>query len=615
MASDVAPWNLLQIAFIVVYPAWMSFTNMPNGMSLLAAYLFLIVLCVPPVFIQLKLGNHQQKGIVGLLSTHIPILKGIGVTLLIQLFLMCVLFAPLVTHYGMYAFIAVAKHPYVWSGCNHPWVTQSCIGGVADVQMNVKPGTPYHMSPLDENRPVPAEAQFFDKEYLQISANISDVRGFPVWKFSEQLEKVNFPVLPLALAAVWVFVFISLAFGPRVCGWILFLLGPGFLSLIFTVLGYGYSQLDSNATNTFLGNLYTMDMSQFYKLHEENTPLIKDWISGFSLVVNSVPVWTAILPTMGKMTGNGRLSRNISWMFVILVYAATCQIPQLAMAPYIGNLQQLISSYRYNIKGLDVIFTTMPSAFAQLGIPPVYALLFYLSIFLAGLMFLIVAMFTILDNLVDGLVGWSESFQERRGCINFCAAFALISVGVGTSILHTTQAGMYYIIVMDQCTMKLLFLTVAIYGLSMIIIYAKQNFGIAERIVMSMWCGVSTLITAAIFLYKFITELGDIPRYRAMEIKGLWDLVCWVLASAPFLAIPAAMIHACQQETGSCREKTKYVMCGIKQDQFDPPEEYGYRAPDPSAPPYGTNHDGHTYSYTDDEYPMEDLPYYKTNQK
>ncbi|WAR09649.1 hypothetical protein MAR_034725 [Mya arenaria] len=303
---DVAPWNLLQIAFIVVWPAWTSFTKMPNGMSLLAAYLFLLVLCIPPVFIQLKLGNHQQKGIVSLLSTHVPILKGIGITLLIQLFLMCVFMAPLVTHYGMYAFIAIAKNPYVWTSC----------------------------------------------------ANI-------------------------------------------------------------------------------------------------------------------------------------------------------------------------------------------------------------------------VSMFTILDNLVDGLVAWSETFQERRACINFCAAFALISVGIGASILHTTQAGLYYIIVMDQCVPKLFFLTVALYGLTLIIIYAKQNFGIAERVVMSVWCGVSTLITA------FITELEDIPRYHEMEIKGLWDL------------------------------RIKFVFCGIKQDPYSPPEEYGYRHPDPSAPPYG-GIDHPTYTYMDqDGYPMEDLSCYK----
>ncbi|WAR09643.1 hypothetical protein MAR_034719, partial [Mya arenaria] len=331
-------------------------SRLKTGMSLLAAYLFLLVLCIPPVFILLKLGNHQQKGIVSLLSTHVPILKGIGITLLIQLFLMCVFMAPLVTHYGMYAFIAIAKNPYVWTSC------------------------------------------------ANISGNISDVRGFAVWGFSDEVNKAGVSVLPLAMVGVWVFIFLGLAFGAR-----------------------------------------------------------------------------------------------------------------------------------------------------------------------------IVSMFTILDNLVDGLVAWSETFQERRACINFCAAFALISVGIGASILHTTQAGLYYIIVMDQCVPKLFFLTVALYGLTLIIIYAKQNFGIAERVVMSVWCGVSTLITA------FITELEDIPRYHEMEIKGLWDL------------------------------RIKFVFCGIKQDPYSPPEEYGYRHPDPSAPPYG-GIDHPTYTYMDqDGYPMEDLSCYKSD--
>lgn len=53
--------------------------------------------------------------------------------------------------------------------------------------------------------------------------------------------------------------------------------------------------------------------------------------------------------------------------------------------------------------------------------------------------FQILAMFTILDNLVDGLCGWADTFRDHRFCVNFCAAFALIAVGVGAGILHTTQ--------------------------------------------------------------------------------------------------------------------------------------------------------------------------------
>ena len=39
--------------------------------------------------------------------------------------------------------------------------------------------------------------------------------------------------------------------------------------------------------------------------------------------------------------------------------------------------------------GIQLVFSTMPAAFAELEIPPVYALLFYLSLFICGFMFLV----------------------------------------------------------------------------------------------------------------------------------------------------------------------------------------------------------------------------------
>jgi hypothetical protein len=62
--------------------------------------------------------------------------SGVGITLLIQLFLVCVYMVPLVTHYGMYAFIAIAKTPYVWGTHDNTWNTQPCPGHV-EVASNV----------------------------------------------------------------------------------------------------------------------------------------------------------------------------------------------------------------------------------------------------------------------------------------------------------------------------------------------------------------------------------------------------------------------------------------------------------------------------------------------
>ena len=60
-------------------------------------------------------------------------------------------------------------------------------------------------------------------------------------------------------------------------------------------------------------------------------------------------------------------------------------------------------------------------------------------------------------------------------------------------------------------------------------------------------------------------------------------------------------------------QKLRYAFCGTKQDRFDPPQEYGYHRPEPSAPPYGPS-DPHMYAYMDDGYPMSDVPYAKVNE-
>ena len=61
---------------------------------------------------------------------------------------------------------------------------------------------------------------FFSNEYLQISANISDVRGFPQWQFTESLKNLSISLVPIAMVITWKLIFLAIAFGGRVCGWV-----------------------------------------------------------------------------------------------------------------------------------------------------------------------------------------------------------------------------------------------------------------------------------------------------------------------------------------------------------------------------------------------------------
>ncbi|KAJ8311751.1 hypothetical protein KUTeg_011106 [Tegillarca granosa] len=115
----------------------------------------------------------------------------------------------------------------------------------------------------------------------------------------------------------------------------------------------------------------------------------------------------------------------------------------------------------------------MPAAFAVLEIPPAYAALFYLSLFISGLMFLCVAMMTIIDNIVESVTSCVSGLADRKICTNFVTSFIMISLVCGLGVFHTTKAGMYFIVFMDQSIVRLRFITVSLLAISIIIVYGK----------------------------------------------------------------------------------------------------------------------------------------------
>lgn len=56
------------------------------------------------------------------------------------------------------------------------------------------------------------------------------------------------------------------------------------------------------------------------------------------------------------------------------------------------------------------------------------------------------------------------------------------------------------------------------------------------------------------WLYSFITTIEPIG-YGDHVIPDTWELIGWLIAAFPFVAIPAAAIHGCMMMTdGSCSE-------------------------------------------------------------
>lgn len=601
MGETFAQWNLLQLSLIAVFPAYLAYIRTVDGMALISLYVYLFALCMPAMLIQMKLGGYNQKGIVGLLSQHLPISKGVGVALLVDLFLTCLYVAPLVCHFGMYAILSMMEQPYVWSSCGNEWNTENCVdihqkvqaaGGNSEKTYTIKNG-------VAQNLRVTPELEFYHNAYLGLSDSIGNVTGFPVWNFTSQLQNVGISLLPVTLAVLWILVFLFTAFGARVSGWILFVLGLAFVGMLLAVLGYGYNSLDSDGSNSFLLTFYNLNFRGFLQPVDTRV-LINTASEGFDLLMNSLPVWTAIPVTMGKFTGQGKISRNLGWLLVIVTYALIIQVPQLAMAPYIGNLLTKVKdtkvlredSLNVTTRGMSIqmVFNVMPAAFAELEIPPVYAMLFFLSLFICGFMFLCVAMLTIVDNIVDSLTTRFVRLHDRKHCCTFVTTFFMMVALTCMGLLMTTTAGFYYVILLDQSVTRLRFITVFILAVSVIIVYVKHTFSIVERILISIWCILAATATAGFWLYSFIMYLGYPLSYNGHEYTKVFDLVSWIISAVPYIAIPAAAMHSCGLFEGTCKERMQYMFCGVQ----DEPRDYQgyYPAPEPSAPPaysYNTN--------------------------
>ncbi|XP_078328791.1 uncharacterized protein LOC144623829 isoform X3 [Crassostrea virginica] len=77
---------------------------------------------------------------------------------------------------------------------------------------------------------------------------------------------------------------------------------------------------------------------------------------------------------------------------------------------------------------IRLVFSTMPAAFAELEIPPVYALLSYLSLFICGFMFLCFTMLTIVDNIIDSMTTGLSKLHDRKHYCTFVTTFFLIKL-------------------------------------------------------------------------------------------------------------------------------------------------------------------------------------------
>lgn len=580
-------WNLIEFTLLSIFPIHLSFFHIHKDLSVVIHFIFLAVICIPPLFLQFKLGGHLQKGIVGMLSAYFPIWKGVGIAALVHLMLVCIYQGPVVAEIATYMIISVAKQPYLWGTCDNAWNSNHCSPGVVSSITGL---------PEITNR---AAYEFYKAEFWDLSDGIDHVHGFPHWRFTETVSHMTVPMLPIASASVWLLVLLMVALGGRVFGWIVTVVAPIAISCTLVVLGYGLARLDQGPTRDMLKQIFTLpDVKPTFYTSED---FLKRCMDSFVHIQMALPLWFGIAPTMGKMTGFGKIRKNLTWLLMTIMYGVFWMLPTLTMAPYLGNLilksQALFTDVPLN--GYALIFDTMATAFSYLRIPPVYALLFYLSIFLYHVLFLCVAILTLVDNIMESLIPCLERNSINKTFINVVVTFLVVGVINALGVPHTTNAGPYFNVLMIVSLERLVFLVVVLTFIGLIVVYAKQNFSLAERIMMGVWFALACLATAGLWVYKFVHGHDEL-HYNGNVYSQTWETISWIVSGVPFVFVVVGAIHAIMVGRGSCCQR---FMGTFQESSSRSRVDNGrtYHCAEPSAPPY---------AYMDgDVFPMDNLPY------
>ncbi|RUS70312.1 hypothetical protein EGW08_021926, partial [Elysia chlorotica] len=103
----------------------------------------------------------------------------------------------------------------------------------------------------------------------------------------------------------------------------------------------------------------------------------------------------------------------------------------------------LHSGYIKYSLGLGRLMWQMPAAFTDLGVPNVYALVFFLAAFLFWFMFLCVGTLTIVDNIVDAIKKSLSCQPCNRITVSIFVTFFVTISALGIGSLQTMQVGHY----------------------------------------------------------------------------------------------------------------------------------------------------------------------------
>ncbi|EFN61826.1 Sodium- and chloride-dependent glycine transporter 2 [Camponotus floridanus] len=515
-----------------------------GGAFLIPFTVMLVIAGLPLMFMELSFGQYASLGPVAAYKQFCPLLRGLGYGMVLISSVVMLYYNLIIAWTLYYIFASVlGGWELPWSKCEKEWSTEDCFmpdAAEACVSQNafyfkrkcLNSTQMTAMGLLIDNvtnaikRP-PAE-EYFQNHVLGISNGIEETGSIR-------------PFMAASLFLAWIIVFLCLSKGVQSSGKVVYFtaLFPYVVLVILFVRGI----LLPGANEGIL----------FY--------LTPDWKRLMSAKVwgdAAVQIFFALSPAWGgliTLSSYNKFTNNCykDSLIVAISNIGTSFFAGLVIFSVIGFLAHELDVPVASVvdEGAGLAFIVYPEVVARLPVAPVWSLLFFIMLLTLGLDSQFALMETVTTAILDGI----PALRSYK----IWVVLGVAVIGYAGGVIFTTNAGMYWLQLMDKYAANWSVLLIAIsecilvawiYGADRFLDNIQQMIGPRGCLWRFFWTWMWKVVTpAALFFILCFNWVKYEPVTYGSYIYPKWaDVLGWVISMLPVLVIVGLAIGQLKEQ-------------------------------------------------------------------
>uniref|UniRef100_A0A0N4ZY49 Transporter n=1 Tax=Parastrongyloides trichosuri TaxID=131310 RepID=A0A0N4ZY49_PARTI len=537
-----------------------------GGSAFLLPYLICSILIgIPVLLIEMSLGQFSQAGAAVTYGRMTPLFSTLGWGMMSVSAFISTFYIVVFTWITYYIIEITSGRLMEISTCGHKWNTQYCVSNYADYECSFKPGNLFnasyiafngtcHLVPddvepsmhkmeifnnhsIDYNRTVNAGEEYFFRYMLNFSSNFNEgifnFNGYLIFLFTMLWAMVTFIILK----------------GVSIIGK---------LSLVASTLPYiiilGFFAFSLTLDGAYKGIEYYLLKPDFKKIFQLTT-----WKAAANQICFSL---SAGIGGLLSLTSYNRRDHNIYKDVIILILADAFMsiVGGVTVFSILGFMAKKIGKDISDVikSGTTLAFIVYPEAALYSPTPTIFALSFFIMLFLLAL----TTQICHIDNIV---VGFYDNFVGLRNN-KFLSCLMPITVLYVVGLTMTSSSGIYIFHIFNEfaCSFNVLIM-IAIECIMVAWIYSFKNykrdlqemmgvptkcyskyFGASGYFIQFCWSYVTPITTILLAIKVFLEllssrlEFGD-GDYKVVVSGGLKALA-WFIVVLPLIIVTGGVI-------------------------------------------------------------------------